>query len=139
METLPCWSELTYPIRIATVMGVSGVFQAPPVAVSSLFYHRCPFMPLSYLPFRINIGGRRHGNGRISRLVFVNKEESPSTSTSISTPLPTQEQTEQGDDPDPQDLEYVAQIKTVTSSPPSLSFIILLCSSYFLILMNFSI
>ncbi|KAI3455760.1 hypothetical protein Pfo_012423 [Paulownia fortunei] len=94
-------------------MGVSGVLQPPPVAVSSLFCHRCPSLPLSYVPFSSNIGGRRHENGRISGLVFVNREDTPSTSASISTPPPTEEQTEQGDDPDPQDLEYVSQIKTV--------------------------
>ncbi|KAK6118551.1 hypothetical protein DH2020_047707 [Rehmannia glutinosa] len=95
-------------------MGVSGVLQPPQVAVSSLFYHRCPSLRLSYLPFSSNVGGRRHENGRISGLVSVNKEDTPSTSAPpIFTSSPTQEQSEQGDDPDSQDLEYVSQIKRV--------------------------
>ncbi|KAL8513335.1 hypothetical protein ACS0TY_019514 [Phlomoides rotata] len=89
-------------------MGVSGVLQAAPVAVSFI-YQRCP----SYcVPSNINmnIGRRRHVNGRIwGGLVLVSKEDSPSTSTST----PTQEPTALGDDPDPQDLEYVSQIKRV--------------------------
>ncbi|KAL0352622.1 UNVERIFIED_CONTAM: Ycf3-interacting protein 1, chloroplastic [Sesamum angustifolium] len=101
----------TYPIGTAYVMGVSGVLQPhpPPMAVSSLFYHRCPSLPLSYLPFSSTKAVRKHDSGRISGLVFVNKEDTSFTST----PLPTQNETEQAADPDPQDLEYVSQIKAV--------------------------
>ncbi|PIN24272.1 hypothetical protein CDL12_03005 [Handroanthus impetiginosus] len=94
-------------------MGLSGVLQRPAVAVSPLFSHRCPSLPLTYFQFSSSVGGRRHRSGRISGLVFVNNEDTPSTSASMPTPPPTQEQTEQGDDPDPQDLEYVSQIKRV--------------------------
>ncbi|KAG8385050.1 hypothetical protein BUALT_Bualt03G0001200 [Buddleja alternifolia] len=96
-------------------MGGSGVLQPPLVVMSSFFHHRCPSLPLVYLPFSSSsIDGWRPGKRHISRgLVFVNKEDTPATSTS----LPTQETTEEGggcgDDPDPQDLEYVSQIKTV--------------------------
>ncbi|XP_011096873.1 ycf3-interacting protein 1, chloroplastic [Sesamum indicum] len=95
-------------------MGVSGVLQPPPplMAVSSLFYHRCPSLRPSYLPFSSTIAVRKH-NGRISGLVFVNKEDTFFTSSSTPTPLPTQNETEQAADPDSQDLEYVSQIKTV--------------------------
>ncbi|KAG8376492.1 hypothetical protein BUALT_Bualt09G0069100 [Buddleja alternifolia] len=93
-------------------MGASGLLQPPPVAMPSFFHHRCPSLPLVYVPFSSsNIDGRRPGKRHISGgLVFVNKEDTPTTSTS----LPTQEKTEGGgDDPDPQDLEYVSQIKIV--------------------------
>ncbi|KAK4440398.1 Ycf3-interacting protein 1, chloroplastic [Sesamum alatum] len=101
-------------------MGVSGVLQPqpPPMAVSSLFYHRSSSLPMSYLPF-ISIAARKHDNGRISGLVLVNKEDTSFTSSSSPSPspspnpLPPQKETEQAADPDPEDLEYVAQIKTV--------------------------
>lgn len=97
-------------------MGVSGVFQPPPMAVTSLFYNRYPSLPLSNFPISNNIGRRRRESGRISGMVFISKEDTPSTSASISTPPSAEEQTEQIGDPDPEDLEYVKQIKTVISS-----------------------
>ncbi|KAL7089790.1 hypothetical protein ACP275_13G204700 [Erythranthe tilingii] len=96
-------------------MGVSAVFQPPPVAVSSLLNHRSPSLPI-----RSIIGWHRRENYRILGVVFVNNENTPSTytstSASISSPSPSQqEQTEeqQGDVPDAEDLQYVNQIKTV--------------------------
>ncbi|GFQ00815.1 hypothetical protein PHJA_002225400 [Phtheirospermum japonicum] len=90
-------------------MGVSGVLQPPQVAVS-LFVCRQHCASTGFSNRNIG-GGRRNKNGRISGLVFVNKEDTPSIVTST----PTQQQTEPGGDgdPDPQDLEYVSQIKRV--------------------------
>ncbi|XP_051113586.1 ycf3-interacting protein 1, chloroplastic [Andrographis paniculata] len=97
-------------------MGIYGVLQPLPVLprapspALSWFHHH----PFSNCRFRRNRDGRRQDNCRISGLVvFVNQEDSPSSSSgSISTS--TQEPIEQGNQhPDPQDLEYVSQIKTV--------------------------
>ncbi|KAL3616627.1 Ycf3-interacting protein 1, chloroplastic [Castilleja foliolosa] len=86
-------------------MGFSGVLQPPQVAVS-LFVCRQRYTSTSF-PNRNIVAGRRNKNGSFSGLVFVNKEETPSIVTST----PTQQS---GDgDPDPQDLQYVSQIKRV--------------------------
>ncbi|KAK4487967.1 hypothetical protein RD792_003705 [Penstemon davidsonii] len=88
----------------------SGVLQPPPTAVASLFFNRTPSLPLSSLPFNSssNIGCRSRGNRRTLAPLFVHKEENSSTSISTSIPT-TQEKIEEGDDVDPQDLEYVLE------------------------------
>ncbi|CAA0823795.1 Encodes a chloroplast protein that induces tolerance to multiple environmental stresses and reduces photooxidative damage [Striga hermonthica] len=89
-------------------MGVSGLLQPHPVAVSSLVHLRRCSSP------RLNVPGRRHIKGRTSGLVvLINKGEAPSTSTPSFTCTPTQVEAEADNDQDPQDLEYVAQIKRV--------------------------
>ncbi|XP_073061151.1 ycf3-interacting protein 1, chloroplastic [Primulina eburnea] len=86
-------------------MGVYGVSRPPSLTVASCFNQRSSPVCLFNLPFnRRSIGGSRRRNRSISGLVFVNKED---------TSVPAEEQTEEDDDPDPQDLEYVSKIKSV--------------------------
>ncbi|XP_073157183.1 ycf3-interacting protein 1, chloroplastic [Henckelia pumila] len=92
-------------------MGVYGVSRPPPppppLTVASRFNQRTSSVCLFNLPFRRSIDVSRRRNRSISGLVFVNKEDISSTS------VPAEEQTEEEDgDPDPQDLEYVSQIKS---------------------------
>lgn len=85
-------------------MGVYGLS----LTVASCFHQRSLPVRLFNLSFnRRSIGGWRRRNRSISGLVFVNKEDTFSAS------VPAEEQTEEEGDPDPQELEYVSQIKSV--------------------------
>lgn len=94
--------------RIARMKMVSGVFQAAPVVVSSLLYHHTRPSPLWF-----SIGNGRRISGAAALLVKTNRQDSASTSAA--------QQQQQRDDIDPQDLQYVSQIKTVTSSSSTAS------------------
>lgn len=91
-----------------------GVLHAAPVpaVVSSLLYHHPRPPPLWFN--RIGNGNGPTISGAAALLVrTTNRQDSAATSTAAA------EQQQQMDDIDPQDLQYVSQIKTVTSSSSS--------------------
>ncbi|XP_047955431.1 ycf3-interacting protein 1, chloroplastic [Salvia hispanica] len=85
----------------------SAALQAAP---PSLFYHRHRPFPLSTTKITI---GRRISGATLSVKTSSQDSASASTSTSTSTSTSAAEQQPENDDVDPQDLQYVSQIKTV--------------------------
>ncbi|KZV46350.1 hypothetical protein F511_07902 [Dorcoceras hygrometricum] len=103
VSTVLCvWGFCSYLYGM-TSMGVCGVPRPPSLTAASCFNHRTSPVCLFNLPFNKSIGDSGRRNRSISGLVFINKEDTFSTSVPA---------TEDGD-PDPQDLEYVSQIKSV--------------------------
>ncbi|XP_057811973.1 ycf3-interacting protein 1, chloroplastic isoform X2 [Salvia miltiorrhiza] len=92
------------------IVSASGVLQSAPLVVSSLLYHHPRPFPL----WTTKIGNGRSISGA-AVLVKTNRQDSDSASTSTSASASTAaaQQQQQTDDVDPQDLQYVSQIKTV--------------------------
>ncbi|KAH6756891.1 death domain associated protein, partial [Perilla frutescens var. hirtella] len=87
------------------MIGVSGAFPAA-AAVSSLLQQRRSIP----VPCRCS---NNLGNGRSSVVVLVSRGGQDSSASNSISQQQLQQQQRERDDPDPQDLEYVSQIKTV--------------------------